>query len=64
MLRHVRGENHVNDGLAKHLPLLLVQIVYDVARLVLQKLEGHGQVVVFEYGLVVVHDGEFGAGRY
>ena len=62
MLAHVRGQHHVDHHLPHARPLLAGQVAEDVALRQLQQLEGHGQVVVLQHGLVVVHDGELGAG--
>ncbi len=64
VLRHVSGQHHVDDHFSDDAPLLLVELGEDVARLVLQNLEGDGQVVVLQHRVVVVHEGQLGAFVY
>ena len=52
---------HVDHHLPDRLALLLGEVHKDVALRVLQYLEGDGQVVVLEHGLVVVHERELRA---
>ena len=51
--------HHVDDHLPERLALLFAEIGEDVAVGVLQQLEGHGQVVVLQHRLVVVHQRQF-----
>ena len=62
VLAHVRGQHHVDHHLPHGRPLLAGQTCQDVALRQLEELEGDGQVVVLQHGLVVVHEGEVGAG--
>ena len=50
--------DQVDDELAEALPLPLVQVLEDVAVLLVQQLEAHGQVVVLQDRLVVIHEGQ------
>ena len=58
VLAHVGGQHHVYHHLPDGHPLLAREPREDVAGRVLQQFEGHGQVVVLQYGLVVVHKGQ------
>lgn len=56
----VPGPYHVDHHLPERLPLLLGQVLEDVAVLLLQQFEAHCQVVVLQDGLVVVHQRQLG----
>ena len=47
--------HHVDDHLAEGLSLLLREVLEDVTVVFLQELESHGQVMVLQHGLIVVH---------
>jgi hypothetical protein len=47
--------HHVYDHFTECLPLLPAQIHKDITVGVLEELEGHGQVVVLQHALVIVH---------
>lgn len=55
-----QGPYHVNHHLPERLPLLLGQVLEDVAVLLLQQFEAHCQVVVLQDRLVVVHQRQLG----
>ena len=61
VLGHVGGEDHVDDHLAEGLPLLDAQAAEDITVGQLEELEGHGEVVVLQHGLVVVEQRQLGA---
>lgn len=50
---------HINDNLAELQPLFSGQVGQEVAVRVLQQLERHGQMVLLEDALIVVHDSKF-----
>ena len=58
--RGTRGlrTHHVDDQLAEALSLPLAQVLEDVTVLLVEQLEAHGQVVVLQHRLVVVHQGQ------
>lgn len=56
----VPGPHHVDHHLPERLPLLLGQVLEDVAVLLLQQFEAHCQVVVLQDGLIVVHQCQLG----
>ena len=49
---------HVNDHLPQGLSLLLAQVDKNITVLVLNQLERHSQMVIFQNGLIVVHQGK------
>lgn len=51
---------HVNDHLAQGLALFLVKTAENVAVWILKQLECHGEMVVLEHRLVVVHERQLG----
>ena len=55
---HVRGQNHVDHHLAKGLQLLRGEMREDVALVGLQQFEGHGEMMILQDALVVVHQSE------
>ena len=61
VLGHVGGEDHVDDHLAEGLALLDAQAAEDITVGQLEELEGHGEVVVLQHGLVVVEECQLGA---
>lgn len=50
--------DHVDDELAKALALALGEVLEDVTVFLVQKLEAHGEVVVLQNRLVVIHEGQ------
>ena len=57
VLRHVRGQDHVDQTLPEHLVRLRVELLEDVHPVVgVGELESKGRVVVLEDGGVVVQD--------
>ena len=50
--------HHVYDHLAQRELLLLAEVGEDVTVVLLQQLEAHGQVVVLQHRLVVVHQSQ------
>ena len=50
--------HHVDDQLAEALPLPLGEVLEDVTVVLVEELEAHGQVVVLQHRLVVVHEGQ------
>ena len=57
VLRHVRGQDHVDQTLPEHLVRLRVELLEDVHPVIgVGELEAKGRVVVLEDGGVVVQD--------
>lgn len=54
-----RPAHHVDDHLAQALPLALAEVLENVAVVFLQQLEAHGQVVILQHRLVIVHERQF-----
>ena len=54
-----RPAHHVDDHLAQALPLALAEVLEDVTVVFLQQLEAHGQVVILQHRLVIVHERQF-----
>lgn len=50
--------DHVDDELAQALPLPLGEVLEDVTVFLVQKLEAHGEMMVLQDGLIVVHEGQ------
>lgn len=60
-----RGEGrtstcHVDYKFPQALPLSLAQVLKDVTVVLVEELEAHGQVVVLQNGLIIVHEGQLG----
>ena len=53
-----QAAHHVDDHLAKRLPLFLGEVLEDVTVVLLQQLEAHGQVMVLQDRRVVVHQSQ------
>ena len=53
---------HIYDHSPQHLPLFCGQAGEDITAVFRQELERHGQMVVLQHGLVVVHQGQLRAG--
>lgn len=51
---------HVDNKFPQALPLSLAEVLKDVTVVLMEELEAHSQVVVFQNGLVVVHEGQLG----
>lgn len=51
--------HHVYDELPQALPLPLAEVLKDVTVVLVKELEAHGQVMVLQNRLVVVHQGQF-----
>ena len=63
VLRHLRGEDEVDDGLPDQLEGVAVEALEDVDAVVGEReLEGQGRVVVLQDSDVVVEVGELGVG--
>ena len=59
--RHLGAQtfpHHVYDHSPQRLPLLLGEVLEDVTVVFLQQLEAHGQVVVLQHWLIVVHESQ------
>ena len=57
VLRHVRGQHHIDQPLSEHLVRLRVELLEDVHPVVrVGELEAEGGVVILEDGGVVVED--------
>ena len=60
----VRRQHHVDHHLPEGGSLLGRESSQDVALRQLEQLEGNGQVMVLKHRLVVVHQGQLGAGGH
>lgn len=54
-----RASHHVDDELAETLPLSFCEVLKDVTVFLVKKLEAHGEVVVLQHRLIVIHEGQF-----
>jgi len=51
--------HHIDDQFPQALSLPLAQVLEDVTVLLVQQLEAHGQVMVLQHRLIVVHQRKF-----
>ena len=58
---HVANAYHVNHHFPKGLLLLPRKVDEDITFWILKQLEGHGQVMVLQHRLVIVHQGQLRA---
>ena len=58
VLAHVGGQHHVYHHLPDGDPLLVGQAAEDVTGGVLEQLEGHGQVMILQDSVVIVHQSQ------
>ena len=52
------GSYHINDHFSHGQPLLPAQVLEDITVFVLHEFERHGQVVILQHRLIIVHQGK------